>query len=101
MKKLEKEFKFRNNTYVQLEEGNNYYLYGVWNLKDEAIGKPSYYEIFKKKVAKAVILKGIDYPTREVYPNDDDFGSTAWCCRTIEEVDYIKQVKNAVLGVTV
>lgn len=98
MKKLEKTFHFRKNTYVQLEEGDNYYLYGVWNLKDDAIGEPSYYEIFKKKIAKAVTLKGVEYPEREVYPNDNDFGKWAWCCSSVGRVNRIKNLK---LGVTV
>ena len=98
MKKLEKAFHFRKNTYVQLEEGDNYYLYGVWNLKDDAIGEPSYYEIFKKKIAKAVTLKGVEYPEREKYPSDNDFGVWAWCCSSMDRVNHIKNLK---LGVTV
>lgn len=91
MRKLEKQFNFRKNTYVQLEEGENFYLYGVWNLKGEAKGKPSYYEIFEKKVAKEVTLKGVYYPEREVYPKDEDFGSCGWCCNTLEQCEFIKE----------
>lgn len=98
MKKLEKTFHFRKNTYLQLDEGDNYYLYGVWNLKDDAIGEPSYYEIFKKKTAKAVTLKGVEYPEREKYPSDNDFGVWALCCSSMDRVNRIKNLK---LGVTV
>lgn len=93
MKKLEKEFKFRKNTYRQLEEGSNYYLYGVWNLKDDAIGEPSYYEIFKKKVAQPTTIKGVFYPEREQYPWDEAFGDWAWCPSTKERVEFIKKEK--------
>lgn len=97
MRKLDKKFNFRKNTYVQLEEGDNYYLYGVWNLKDEAVGEPSYFEIFTKKVAKAATLKGVEYPEREVYPNDNDFGTAAWSCSSVERVNYIKNLKLGVM----
>lgn len=94
MRKLEKQFNFRKNTYVQLDEGNNYYLYGVWNLKDEAIGEPSYYEIFKKKIVKEKRMpSGVTYPEREKYPSDNDFGVCAWCCSSMDRVDYIKNLK--------
>lgn len=94
MKKLEKQFKFRKNTYVQLEEGNNYYLYGVWNLKEEAVGEPSYYEIFKKKVRQEETIKGVFYPEREQYPCDEAFGNWAWCCGNMERVEFIKKEKS-------
>lgn len=94
MKKLDKEFQSKQNTYKQLEEGDNHYIYAVWNLKDKAVGEPSYYEIFKKKVAKAATLKGVYYPERETYPNDKDFGDWAWCCNTLEKCNYIKNEKS-------
>lgn len=92
MERLKKEFKFRDNTYVQLEEGENFYLYGVWNLKDEAVGTPSYYEIFEKKVVKSNVMpSGREYPEREIYPKDEDFGSWAYCCNTLERCEFIKK----------
>lgn len=36
-------------------------------------------EVFKVKIAKATVLKGIEYPDREIYPNNEDFGVSAWC----------------------
>ena len=37
------------------------------------------YEVFKVKVAKATVLKGINYEDRETYPNNEDFGINAFC----------------------
>lgn len=91
MDKLKKEFQAKQNTYKQLEEGENFYLYGVWNLKDEAKGKPSYYEIFEKKIVPAVTIKGVFYPEREIYPKDEDFGSWGWCSNSIEQCNFIKE----------
>lgn len=87
MEKLQKKFNSRQNTYVQLGEGENHYLYGVYNLKCEQEGEPSYYEVFRKKVRKANVMpNGVEYPDREVYPGDRDFGNWAWCCNTLERV---------------
>lgn len=94
MEKLRKQYNKNKNTYVQLEEGENHYLYGVWNLKDSPEGEPSYYEVFRKKFCKANVMpNGVEYPDREVYPNDNDFGSTAWCCNTMERVQFIRNEK--------
>jgi hypothetical protein len=37
------------------------------------------YEVFRIKISKEKILFGKTYPRREVYPGNEDFGSTAWC----------------------
>lgn len=37
------------------------------------------YEIFKIKKEKAREMFGKQYPDREVYPGNEDFGKTAWC----------------------
>lgn len=98
VQKLEKEFQFRKNTYKQLEEGDNYYLYGVWNLKQNAVGEPSYYEIFKKTIEKERTMQFNDkvYPQREIYPSDSHFGRWAWCCTSMERVNEIKQEESLV-----
>jgi len=38
-----------------------------------------YFEIFKIKTAKAARIFGKEYPERELYPGNEDFGATAWC----------------------
>lgn len=86
-------FYSNRNTYRQIEEGGNYYLYGVWNLKDNSDGDPSYYEIFRKTCAKSETINGKQYPERETYPKNNNFGSWAWCCNTLERVEYIKTEK--------
>lgn len=37
------------------------------------------YEVFRIKIAPASTVFGKTYPAREVYPGNEDFGSTAWC----------------------
>lgn len=37
------------------------------------------YEVFYVKQLKAENLFGRDYPDREAYPSNEDFGSIAWC----------------------
>lgn len=37
------------------------------------------WEVFRIKKSKVSIVFGKEYPAREVYPGNEDFGSTAWC----------------------
>lgn len=37
------------------------------------------WEVFRIKVSKEKSMFGKTYPLREVYPGNEDFGSTAWC----------------------
>jgi len=37
------------------------------------------YEVFRIKVAEAREAFGKNYPQREVYPGNEDFGVWAWC----------------------
>ena len=37
------------------------------------------YEVFRIKVSPPTTMFGKDYPEREVYPGNEDFGSSAWC----------------------
>lgn len=42
------------------------------------------YEVFYVKTRPAESVFGKDYPEREQYPNNEDFGQTAWCFKTKE-----------------
>jgi len=53
-----------------------------------------YYEIFKIKVSPAETVFGKSYPEREVYPCNEDFGFSAWCCASEEGA--LKRYKNLV-----
>lgn len=37
------------------------------------------YEVFIVQTEKAKEIKGVKFEAREVYPKNEDFGSTAWC----------------------
>jgi len=37
------------------------------------------YEVFIVRVAPEKAAFGMNYPEREVYPSNEDFGKTAWC----------------------
>ena len=37
------------------------------------------YEVFKVKVSPAAEIFGKQYPEREAYPANEEFGLTAWC----------------------
>lgn len=40
------------------------------------------YEVFIVKVASESEIFGVKYPERELYPNNEDFGRTAWTFTT-------------------
>ena len=46
-----------------------------------------YYEVFKIKIKKEGKVFDRCYPDREVYPYNEDFGFTAWCCTLKENAE--------------
>lgn len=49
----------------------------------------SYYEVFRRRIAKASTREFPngsvkEYPDRVIYPGDSAFGNWAWCCGTLE-----------------
>ena len=44
-----------------------------------------YYEVFIIKTRAEEKQFGKVYPAREVFPSNEDFGATAWSCRTLEK----------------
>lgn len=55
---------------TQLQKHDNIYLY---QREDNT------YEVFTARVAQAGMVFNVEYPEREVYPNNEDFGKSAWC----------------------
>jgi hypothetical protein len=45
-----------------------------------------YYEVFIPRIRKETIFHGTVVPEKEVFPGDEDFGVTAWSCRTLNDV---------------
>jgi len=45
----------------------------------------SYFEIFTVKIKPTTIIHGKILHEREVFPGNNDFGKTAWSCRTLED----------------
>jgi hypothetical protein len=37
------------------------------------------YEVFYVKISRERFVFGNDYPEKEAYPGNEDFGKTAWC----------------------
>ncbi len=44
----------------------------------------SIFEVFKVQTKKAGDVFGKQYPDREIYPSNEDFGKTAWCYSSFE-----------------
>ena len=42
------------------------------------------FEVFFVRVQKEAEIFGREYPTKEVYPSNEDFGATAWCYKDLE-----------------
>ena len=47
--------------------------------------KTAYYEVFIVQVRPQETIKGKMLPNREVFPGNEDFGVTAWSCRTLDD----------------
>lgn len=58
----------------------------------------SYYEVMKIRVKPAGFFKGREYPSREAFPCDEDFGTVAWTCsRMTQAIDILlKMMKGEV-----
>lgn len=64
-------------TATKLKEKENIYLY---QRSDSNV-----FEVFIAKTAKQGEVFGKEYPERELYPCNEDFGKTAWCYNSLEK----------------
>ncbi len=44
-----------------------------------------YYEVFTVRISPERFFKGKLFPESEVFPGNEDFGKTAWSCRSYED----------------
>ena len=83
---LDKEFTKKGELFIQIEKGDNYYIY------KRVIETSIYYEVFERRVAKLNDFwrkydtngKYEGYDSFEQYPNDESFGKWAYCCNSLE-----------------
>jgi hypothetical protein len=47
----------------------------------------NYFEVFQVQVKPQILFKGKIIPEREVFPGNEDFGKTAWSCRTFDQAN--------------
>lgn len=93
MQKLKEKFEKYGDTFVKVYESEMAYIY------KRLSGKVEYFEVFEKKyrnVSNYVDGKFVKTgELREYYPNDEDFGKFAWCCRTLERAkSYLPRIEN-------
>jgi hypothetical protein len=85
MRKLEQIIKGRGTqkdvTFTQLTRKNNIAVYE--RTSDKLVNKS--YEVIIIKERKSAMFKGVEIPEREVYPSDEDFGSTGFAYATKEQ----------------
>lgn len=85
------EFTRKKMLYQQIAKTDDYYIYKVSD------GVLEYFEVFKRKLSKIYIkddksshlLTPLPNNYKVKYPNDEDFGKWAWCCRTMNRVNKI------------
>lgn len=70
MKKLSKEIRKNGIDYVLVERTETKAIYK---------SNEDFYEVFKIRIRKDCEIFGKSYPDMELYPNNEDFGKTAWC----------------------
>lgn len=57
--------------------------------RQEVSEKTKYYEVFKVKTRPERTYKGVIREAHEIFPRNNDFGLTAWSCRTLDEAKEI------------
>lgn len=80
MKKLDTVIKKRLFEYNLIDREDHKAIYS-----QSYEGKVIAYEVFKVKVAKETELFGAIIPEHEKFPGDNDFGVTAWSCKTYDK----------------
>ena len=93
MKKLKEKFTKHGETFTKVYESEKAYIYC------RMVGKVEYFEVFEKKyrnVSNYVDGKFVKTgELREYYPNDEDFGKFAWCCRTLGRAkSHLSRIEN-------
>lgn len=80
MKKLDNVIKKSVFEYVQIAREDHKAIYS-----QSYEGKIIAYEVFKVKLAKETELFGTIIPEHEKFPGDNDFGVTAWSCKSLDK----------------
>lgn len=80
MRKLEQQLTKNKFIYTQLERTDKVAIY---EQRHPEAGIMSY-EVFKVRIAKESVMFDTVIPERERFPNDTDFGITAWSIRDKE-----------------
>ena len=80
MKQLDLEIKTNARTYSKIKRDSFKAIYK---------SNEGYFEVFRVDVAPPIELFGVEYPEREIYPNSEAFGATAWCTRYEERANEI------------
>ena len=92
------EFKHKSFGYRQLERNDKAAIYS-----QSAGDQIAAYEVVKICVVQPEIVMGKEYPLREVYPPDSQWGSKAWTCTTLGEarakMKFITEIQPKSLGV--
>lgn len=90
MKQLPIKLRKNGFLYTQVLRCGPYYIYeqnySSGLDQDNGEGKRlRFYEVIKPRIRPAESIKGQDYPEREVFPSDEDFGYTAWAYTSFEQ----------------
>lgn len=66
--------------FKQLKRTDKVALYQVLHI-------PRAFEVFRVKICKPYMMNGVQFPSKEMYPSDEDFGKTAWSHSTLEAAE--------------
>ena len=90
MKALPTKLRKNRFDYTQVRKDGEYYIYeqdynsGIEYGEDDIPLELKFYEVIKPRIRPAETLKGKHYPERELFPGNEDFGTSAWAYRTLE-----------------
>lgn len=75
IEKLPINFEKQGIAFTRLKRVNRVCLY---RREGKSSALPTY-EVVKLRVLKAGLVNGVEYPEREAYPNNEQFGVLGWC----------------------
>ena len=95
MRKVKTNFARRGLTYTQIRREKDFLVYSLgWpeivaKNDDSAPINVIGYEVWKIRVLPERKIFGSTVPKREKHPSDEDFGTYAWACPTLDHVEEV------------
>ena len=82
MKALPKKLRKNRFEYDLIKRGKQTLLY-----RQNVSTDVKRFEVFRIRIREAVTIFEVDYPKKEIFPGNEDFGDWAFCCWDLEAAE--------------